>query len=91
MKLVSDNMLFVTMLTIVWLILLALCAVIGILVVPINSTDHSYFVILLLGGGKVLVSLIFVGLWLVGWYKALNLLLQFEFYQFEINKDKIEH
>ena len=81
----SKNIPFIFTLTIVWLILLSLCALIGLIIVPIQSSSDSYIVQFLYGGGKVLISMIFVTIWLIGWYRAMNYLLHFQFYIAKLN------
>lgn len=81
----SKNIPFVFTITVVWLILLSLCALIGLIIVPVQSSSDSYLIQLLFGGGKVMVSLIFVLIWLIGWYKAMNYLLHFQFYVSELS------
>ncbi|MFV2016216.1 MAG: hypothetical protein ACC656_12355 [Candidatus Heimdallarchaeota archaeon] len=66
-------------------LMLALLALIGIIIVPIQLSDHTYFIQFLLGAGKVIVSLIFVLIWLIGWYKAINYLLYLQFYIADLN------
>lgn len=81
----SKNIPFLFTLTVVWLILLSLCALIGLLIVPIQSSSDSYVVQLIFGGGKVLISLTFVMVWLIGWYRVMNYLLYFQFYVSDLN------
>jgi len=81
----SKNLPFLFVLTSVWLVLLALLALIGIIIVPIQLSDHTYFIQLLLGAGKVIISLLFVLIWLIGWYKAINYLLYLQFYIADLN------
>ncbi|MHA2501759.1 MAG: hypothetical protein ACXAE3_02630 [Candidatus Kariarchaeaceae archaeon] len=77
---IKFNIPFLSVLTIVWLILLALCALIGILIVPVNPDIESKFLQFLISSGKVGLSLLVVGLWLFAWYRAMDLLLKIEFY-----------
>lgn len=81
----SKNAPFVFTITIVWLILLSLCALIGLIIVPIQTSSNTYLVQLIYGGGKVLISLVFILIWLIGWYRAMTFLLQLQFYISEIN------
>jgi hypothetical protein len=81
----SKDIPFLFVLTSVWLILLALIALIGIIIVPIQISNTSYFIQLLLGAGKVLLALVFVFVWLIGWYKAINFLLYLQFYIADLN------
>ncbi|MHA2099934.1 MAG: hypothetical protein ACW99A_14750 [Candidatus Kariarchaeaceae archaeon] len=87
----SKEIPFIFVITSVWLILLALCALIGIIIVPIETSSNSYFVQLLFGGGKVLVSMFFVLLWLIGWYKAITFLLYLQFYIADLNSSPKEN
>jgi hypothetical protein len=87
----SKSIPFIFVLTTVWLILLALCALIGIIIVPIEISSSSYSVQLLLGSGKVLVSMFFVLIWLLGWYKAINFLLYLQFYISDLNSSPKEN
>lgn len=84
-KINGNTILFFTVLTGVWLILLAFCALIGILIVPIEISQQNLFLSILISAGKVIISLIFIIVWLVGWYKTMNFLLHFEFYMSDIN------
>lgn len=79
------NLPFYGVLTGVWLILLALCALIGALIVPVSNESNSKLVDFLISSGKVGISLIFVMVWLFAWYKAMDYLLKIEFYQAELN------
>ena len=68
------NIPFISVLSAVWLILLALCALIGILIVPVDPAISNNFVIFLISAGKVGISLLVILVWLIGWYKAMDLL-----------------
>ncbi len=81
----SKNIPFVFTITVVWLILLSLCALIGLIIVPIQTSSNRYIIQLIYGGGKVLISMIFVVIWLIGWYRAMSFLLHFQFYVSELN------
>ena len=83
----SQNGSFIFLLTVVWLVLLTLCALIGLLIVPIDVSTDNYFIIVLIGGIKVLVSMVGVVVWLFGWFKGLQYLLLSEFYQSNTNFD----
>lgn len=71
---------FIGVLTGVWLILLALCALIGMLIVPVDPSIGVEFIRFLISAGKVGLSLIVIFVWLLGWYKAMDFLLKVEFY-----------
>ena len=75
------------MLTVVWLVLLTLCALIGLLIVPIEVQSDNYLVIVLIGGIKVFIAMTGVIVWLFGWFKGLRYLLLSEFYQSNITPD----
>ena len=77
-KLIQENGLLFTILTGVWLILLSFCALIGILIVPVNSSGQGNWVTVVIAGGKVLLSLLLIFIWLFGWYKTMNLVMQYE-------------
>jgi hypothetical protein len=74
------NLPFIGVLTAVWLILLALCALIGALIVPVSNNYDSRIIDFLIDAGKVGISLVFVLIWLFAWYKAMDYLLKIEFY-----------
>jgi len=74
------NLPFIFVLTGVWLILLALCALIGMLIVPVDTTINSEFLKFIISSGKVVLSLGVIGLWLFSWYKAMDFILNVEFY-----------
>ena len=65
----------------VWLILLALCGLIAIFVVPYTPINDAKFLLFVIDAGKVFVSLLVILVWLLGWYKSMDYLLQFEFYK----------
>ncbi len=77
-NLIQENGMFFTILTGVWLILLSFCALIGILIVPVNSSNKGNLLIGVIAGGKVLLSLLLILIWLIGWYKTMNLIMQYE-------------
>ena len=79
---IRDTSGFIAVLSSVWLILLALCALIGILIVPVTG-NGSNVVVFLIGTFKVAVSLFAIAVWLFGWYRAMNFLLEYEFYRSE--------
>lgn len=66
------------LLTVIWLILLAFCALIGVFIVPISVDSTSYLVIFVVSTIKVLASMLLVAIWLIGWYKSLQVLFNFE-------------
>lgn len=74
------NVPFMMVLTVVWLILLALCALIGILIVPVGPDVSSKALQFVISAGKVGISLFVVGLWLLAWYKSMDFLLKIELY-----------
>ncbi|MGA0276364.1 hypothetical protein EB155_00555 [archaeon] len=65
-------------LTIIWLILLALCGLIGILIVPIDSQMFTNLMSYLISISKVLISSIAIIAWLLFWYKSMNYILSYE-------------
>ncbi|MCY3411471.1 MAG: hypothetical protein INQ03_07560 [Candidatus Heimdallarchaeota archaeon] len=78
MKLLKENSAFFGLLSAVWVYLLGLCLLIGYLIVPIPKDQYSMFVTVLIDGSKILISMIFILLWLVSWYKVLGLLFYYE-------------
>jgi len=74
------NIPFLFVLTGVWLILLALCALIGYLIVPVDPSINSQLLRLIISAGKVGLSLTAILIWLYGWYRTMDILLKFEFY-----------
>ena len=79
------NIPFIAVLSGVWLILLSLCALIGYLIVPVGITVKFEFLRFLISIGKVVISLLAIFLWLLAWYKAMDLILNVEFYLAERN------
>ncbi|MHA2170736.1 MAG: hypothetical protein ACXAB7_12650 [Candidatus Kariarchaeaceae archaeon] len=77
-NLIQENGMFFTILTGVWLILLSFCALIGILIVPVDSSNKGNWLVVMIAGGKVLLSLLLILFWLIGWYKTMNLIMQYE-------------
>ncbi|MEL0163405.1 MAG: hypothetical protein VW886_00320 [Candidatus Heimdallarchaeota archaeon] len=65
-------------LTIIWLILLALCGLIGILIVPIDNQMLTNLMSYLISISKVLISSIAIIAWLLFWYKSMNYILSYE-------------
>ena len=65
-------------LTIIWLILLALCGLIGILIVPIDNQMFTNLMSYLISISKVLISSIAIIAWLLFWYKSMNYILSYE-------------
>lgn len=78
MRIFTENGAIIGLLSAVWIYLLGLCIVIGYLVVPIEDPNLSPFVSLLIGGGKVIISLLLVILWLISWYKVLGYIFHYE-------------
>ncbi|MEK9716070.1 MAG: hypothetical protein VW394_04845 [Candidatus Heimdallarchaeota archaeon] len=64
--------------TIIWLILLALCGLIGILIVPIDNHMFTNLMSYLISISKVLISSIAIIAWLLFWYKSMNYILSYE-------------
>lgn len=83
----GKNVPFMAVLTGVWLILLSLCALIGLLIVPVSTSNQSDLMVFVISTAKVSISLIFVLVWLVGWYKMMNYLLGFQFYLADLNSN----
>ncbi|MBS86091.1 MAG: hypothetical protein CME83_06015 [Candidatus Heimdallarchaeota archaeon] len=65
-------------LTIIWLILLGLCGLIGILIVPIDNQMFTNLMSYLISISKVLISSIAIIAWLLFWYKSMNYILSYE-------------
>ena len=65
-------------LTIIWLILLGLCGLIGILIVPIDNQMFTNLMSYLISITKVLISSIAIIAWLLFWYKSMNYILSYE-------------
>ena len=65
-------------LTIIWLILLGLCGLIGILIVPIDNQMFTNLMSYLISISKVLISSIAIIGWLLFWYKSMNYILSYE-------------
>lgn len=65
-------------LTIIWLILIALCGLIGILIVPIDNQMFTNLMSYLISISKVLISSIAIIAWLLFWYKSMNYILSYE-------------
>ncbi len=78
MSLIKENSPFVGLLSAVWIYLLGLCLLIGYLVVPVENPEYSYFFTLLIGVGKIIISMAFILLWLLSWYKILGYIFIYE-------------
>ena len=65
-------------LTIIWLILLSLCGLIGILIVPIDNQMFTNLMSYLISISKVIISSIAIIAWLLFWYKSMNYILSYE-------------
>ena len=65
-------------LTIIWLILLGLCGLIGILIVPIDNQMFTNLMSYLISISKVLISSIAIIAWLLFWYKSMDYILSYE-------------
>ena len=65
-------------LTIIWLILLGLCGLIGILIVPIDNQMFTNLMSYLISISKVIISSIAIIAWLLFWYKSMNYILSYE-------------
>lgn len=65
-------------LTIIWLILLGLCGLIGILIVPIDNQMFTNLMSYFISISKVLISSIAIIAWLLFWYKSMNYILSYE-------------
>lgn len=84
----KENNLLYFMLFMIWLIILALWAIIGVLIVPIEPPkDATVFILIIYGGGKVAISGLLVLLWLFIWYKSLDFILKHEFFESEVSEN----
>ncbi len=82
---IRENYLLYTVITTVWLVILALWAIISVWIVPIHSPSPDKFISLLFAGLKILISLILVFLWLFGWYRSLGAILNLQLIHAENN------
>ena len=77
----NENNVLYFMLFMIWLIILALWAIIGVLIVPIEAPkDATLLIQIIYGGGKVAISGFLVLLWLFIWYRSLEFVLKHEFF-----------
>lgn len=84
----NENNLLYFMLFMIWLIILALWAIIGVIIVPIEPPkDATVFILILYGGGKVAISGILVLLWLFIWYRSLEFVLKYEFFESKMDEN----
>ena len=85
----TENNLLYFMLFMIWLIILALWAIIGVLIVPIEPpNDATILIQIIYGGGKVAISGLLVLLWLFIWYRSLDFILKHEFFESENRENK---
>lgn len=90
-KQTSETLPFITILTLVWLILLAFCSLIAILIVLTPASHSSYFMAFLIGSIQVLISMIFIMIWLYGWYRGMKYLLNMELMIGKTTEDSINN